>query len=137
MREAADSSIAARGTLEIEERESVRAGAVRRDAEVLEQRIADEVRRPAGGRPGSDVYAWLAEIGWQKLRVDVGEVQQRNVAEWRHVVEFGAGLGIARSGAQRRARGGGEGEEAEEFPPLQFTCSPAVVSRWAFSPAPA
>jgi hypothetical protein len=61
----------------------------------------------------------LPEIRRQELRVRVGEVQQRDVAERLRLVERVGGLRVGVGGPQPAARRGGEGEQAEEFAALQ------------------
>src|SRR2546422_10644044 len=61
------------------------------------------------------IHARLAEIHRQQLPVDIGEMQQRDIAERRYVVELGRGLRLARSRPQAGARRGGQGEEPEKF----------------------
>ena len=61
--------------LEIEMRERMRVARARSDAEMSEQRLADEMRRLAARRPDAEVDARLAEICRQELRVAVGEMQ--------------------------------------------------------------
>src|SRR2546422_11547314 len=61
------------------------------------------------------IHARLAEIHRQQLPVDIGEMQQRDIAERRYVVELGRGLRLARPGPQAGARRGGQGEEPEKF----------------------
>ena len=50
----------------------------------------------------------------------VGDVQQREVAERRNVVQLARGLRAACSRPQACPRRGGEGEEAKEFSALQL-----------------
>ena len=140
MREAAHLSVAARGALEIQVCERVRARRVRRDAEVLEQRLADEMGRPAGGLPNPEIHAGLAKIRRQELRVDVGEVQQGDVAERWDIVELGGRLGRARARAQRRTCRSGKREQAQKFPSLPMSpdlpprASLSKPSEWKFGP---
>src|SRR2546422_10673734 len=58
----------------------------------------------------------LAEIHRQQLSVDIREMQQRDIAERRYVVELGRGLRLARprpqAGARRGGPGGGPGKIA-------------------------
>src|SRR5467141_2195244 len=65
------------------------------------------------------IHARLAKIHRQQLPVDIREMQQRDIAERRYVVELGRGLRLARPGPQAGARRGGQGQEPEEFAPLQ------------------
>ena len=51
-----------------------------RDAEVLEERFADEMRRPPARVADADIHVGLAEVHRQELRVAIGEVQQRDLA---------------------------------------------------------
>src|SRR2546425_7538867 len=68
---------------------------------------------------GPKIHARLAEIHRQQLPVDIGEMQEGNVAERRHVVEPGGGLRSARRGPQPGVRRGGQGQEPEKFATLQ------------------
>src|SRR3989442_6068859 len=61
------------------------------------------------------IHARLAEIHRQQLPVDIGEMQQRDIAERRYVVELGRGLRLARPRPQAGARRGGQGEEPEKI----------------------
>ena len=72
-----------------------------------------------GSLSSPEIHARLAEIHRQQLPVDIGEMQEGNVAERRHVVELGSGLRLARSRPQAGARGGGQGEKPEKFATLQ------------------
>ena len=62
MREAAKLAEAACGLLEIEKREGVGVGAVRLDAEAVEEGAADQVRRLACHRADPEIDARLAKI---------------------------------------------------------------------------
>jgi hypothetical protein len=57
----------------------------------------------------------------QELRMHVGDVQQREIAERRQVVERGSFLRDAGFGPQPRARRGGEREQLQEVAALQPT----------------
>src|SRR2546425_12516153 len=61
------------------------------------------------------IHARLAEIHRQQLPVDIGEMQQRDIAERRYVVELGRGLRLARPRPQAGARPGGPGGETEKI----------------------
>ena len=65
------------------------------------------------------IHARLAEIHRQQLPVYIREMQQRDIAERRYVVELGSGLRLACPGPQAGTRGGGQGEEPEKFATLQ------------------
>src|SRR5712692_1525107 len=116
MREAAELAVALRGSSEIEMREGICRRAVSGNSVLLEKRFADEVRRS----PVTETDAGLPEINREQLAVGVREVQQRNVAERRHVVELVGGLGRACAGSQACTRGGRERKQLEEFAPLQL-----------------
>ncbi len=103
VREAADLAVGARRLREVEVGEGVRLGRAGTDAEALEQRLADEVRRLAQGVADAEVDARLAEAHRLQLRVAIGEVQHADVAEARHVVEALPGIGLARARRRRRA----------------------------------
>src|SRR4051812_35967046 len=106
MRVSAGRAIALRERGEIYVGEGVSRPAVLFDPEFIEKRVADEMRRPAI----ADVDARLAEIRRQELRMYIREMQQRDVAECRQLVELVGRLREARAGAQRGAARRGEGE---------------------------
>jgi hypothetical protein len=117
MRVAAHAAVAARGALEIQVRERVRPRCAGRDAVVAEHGLADQVRRTSI----ADVDARLAEMHRQELRVHIGDMQQRDVAEGGELIELIRRLRVARSRPQRCSRGGGESQEPQEGAPLQTT----------------
>src|SRR5687767_14040313 len=80
VREAADPSVAARGILEIEMRVSVGQAAAGLDAVVLEQRLTDEMRRPALRPEQADVRVRFAEVEGIELRVAIRQVEQGDIA---------------------------------------------------------
>ena len=112
VREAAGLAVGARGFLEVEIGERVRLARSRRDAEMLQQRLADQVRRLALGGAEAEVDVRLAEVHRQQLRVAVGEVQQARVAERLDaVVELRAQLeveGVGAADGKPGHRGGGD-----------------------------
>ena len=120
MGEAADLAVAARGLLEVEVRERMRRRRARPHAHALEQRLAHQVRQLSLHRPHAEVHARLAEVDRPQLRVRVGHVQQRQVAERGDFVERVGSLCLARAGAQAGTRGRGEREEAKEFSSLHW-----------------
>src|SRR5205823_3884191 len=96
----------------IERRERVRYPPSRRDAELLEQRFADEMRRLVARGTDAQIDARLAIVHRQKLRVTVGEMQEAYVAERRNRVEVGAVSAFKRTrigDIQPGNRGGGHG----------------------------
>ena len=118
VRVAADLAVAARGTLEIEVGEGVRRGAARADAEMLQEGFTHEVRRTPGRFGNADIHARLAEVHWQQLRVRIGHVQQRNIAERRQIVELAGSLRRGCTRAQACPRRRGEGQEPEKLASL-------------------
>src|SRR2546428_13504681 len=68
-----------------------------------------------GGLSRTKIHARLAEIHRQQLPVDIGEMQQRNIAARRYVVELGRGLRLARSRPQAGPRRRGQGKEPEKI----------------------
>src|SRR5690348_10208990 len=95
MREAAELAVAVRLFGEVEKREGVRQPALRRDAEIFQERFADEMRRTACHRPEAEIDAGLAEMHGQKLCVRVRHVQHAGIAEAADAVEI-IGVGGAR-----------------------------------------
>jgi hypothetical protein len=119
VREAADLAIALRGALEVEVCERVGLGRSLGEVEMPEKSLAHEMRRLAGRRPGADVDRGLAEVDRRELRVRIRDMQQRDVAERRHVVELGRGLRLARAGTQRGSRCRGGGKKPQKLATLQ------------------
>ena len=97
---AAELAEAPRQRLEIHVRKRVRRGAAALEAVALEQVLADEVRRPSV----PEIDARLTEIHRQQLRMHVGDVQQRHIAEGRQIVERLARPRLGGVGPQARAR---------------------------------
>ncbi len=58
---------------------------------LLEQVLANQMGWLSDRRADADVDARFAEIDGQELRVAIGEVQQRDVAEGRQLIGVGAG----------------------------------------------
>src|SRR5947209_4087513 len=110
MRIAAGLAVSASGRLEIERSEGVGSGAPRRQAEMLEERLADEMRRLAIAQ----VDGRFAKMQRQQLRVHIGDVQERNVAECWNVVQLRRRLRVACPRPQRCACRRGKGQNAEK-----------------------
>ena len=92
MGEAADLAIERGVTLEIEKGEGMGEAGRRRDAEMFQKGLADEMRRPVRHGADADIDIGLAEIDRPQLRVAIGDVQQRHIAERRRVVKRLGGL---------------------------------------------
>ena len=124
VREAAHPAVALGQRREIAVRERVRLAAAGRDAEALEERRADQVRRAAARRAEAEVGVRLAKVQRQQLRVAVGEVQQPQFAERRQRIGiFARG---ARGQQPRRSRGRQHGQE---FAPAQGLHGGATACR--------
>ncbi len=78
------------------------------NAEMPEQRLADQVRRAVRAFADAEIDARLAEAQRQQLGVAIGEVQERHVAESRQVVERFVPRLRARIELEPRRRRGGE-----------------------------
>ncbi len=76
MRKAAHAAVSARGVGEVEVGERVRVAGSGPHAEVLQQRLTDQMRRLPGRGADAEIDARLAEVDRQQLRVTIGEVQQ-------------------------------------------------------------
>jgi hypothetical protein len=110
-------AIAPRRLLEIQHREGVRLGRPGLQAGSLEQVLAHQVWQLPLHRADTQVDAGLAEPDRLELRVAIGHVQQRDVAEARDVVEgalrlLGVGVGMS---AQRHAGHAGGTQHLEEL----------------------
>src|SRR5437870_13278757 len=85
--EAAHFSVPLRRSRKIEVSKGVRFAAARLDSVAPEKGSTDQMRRKVAALPDAEIEARLAEAQRQKLRVAVGEMQQRYVAERRQIVE--------------------------------------------------
>src|SRR5215208_5307620 len=83
MSEAAHTSVHLGGAREIDISAGVSERATRCNAEILEQRFADEMRRLPARLSNADIGIRLAEVDGQKLRVAVGEMEKRQLASSR------------------------------------------------------
>src|SRR5947209_3677951 len=92
MREAAELSEAGCGFLELHAGERMRIRTVGPDSEPLQERAADQMRRPRCHLADADIDAGLADIDRIELRMGIGEVQDARVAEALDVVDA-RGLG--------------------------------------------
>ncbi len=105
MREAAELAEPRGGFLEIEKGESVGVGAVRLDAEAVEEGAADQMRRLSLHDADPEIDARLAEIHRQQLRMRVGHVQDARIAEAFEIVDAAVVGARARPRQSRRERG--------------------------------
>jgi hypothetical protein len=120
VREAADLAVGLRRGGKVEIRERMRVGSSGRDAEILEQTFADEMRRAPLEAAEAQVDARLAVEARQELRVAVREVEQAHVAERRDVVHSSsaAALGERLARSKRKSRRGAGREHVQEFAPI-------------------
>ena len=88
MRVPPQAAVATGGGCKIQRGESVRLGCAGRDAVVAEEGFPHQVRR----MPVADVDVRLAEMDRQELRMHIGDVHERDIAEGRNVVELGGRL---------------------------------------------
>src|SRR2546423_12998768 len=95
MRIATELAVTRGERLEIHMRKRIGRPAAGREAEAFQQMLADQM----GGLPIAQIHAGLAEIDWQELRVDVGDMKQGNVTEWRQLLELRGPLGLGRARA--------------------------------------
>src|SRR6267142_2441467 len=100
MRIATELAVTRGERLEIHMRKRIGRPAAGLQAEPFQQMLADQM----GGLPIAQIHAGLAEIDWQELRVDVGNMKQGNITERRQLIELGGLLGLARARPQARAR---------------------------------
>ncbi len=113
MREAADAPVDGGRPREVEMRQRVGLARARRDAEVAQQALAHQVRRPVCRGADAQVHARLAEVDGAQLRVTVGEMQQADVAELRRVIQR---VGSGGAPVEHEAGNRGRREHANEFP---------------------
>src|SRR4051812_11691680 len=99
MREAADLAIGARGSDIVEVGERMGFARACADTEVLEQRLANEMRWTTCGRTDTEIDVRLAKAHRMELRMAIGEMQEAYVAI-RHETVVKPG---SRREVQRRA----------------------------------
>jgi hypothetical protein len=85
---------------------------LRRNAETLEEVAAGEMRRLSPRRADAEIDRRLAEIDRQQLAVNVGDMQQCDIAERVEFQQFGFAQPLLRhrtrkAAARRQRRGGG------------------------------
>ena len=121
VREAARGAVRPRRALEIDIRERIRGARAAPDAEMPEQRFADEMRRVSARRPYAEIDVRLAEIRRQELRVAVGEMKEADVAERRDsIVQRGTVMAIERAGiVERQSGSGGDRDRFEKLAAVQ------------------
>ncbi len=126
VRESADRSIAARRVHEVEMRDGMCKPAARLDARMLEQRLADEVRRPVPRIAEAHVDAGLAIVDRQQLGVTIGKMQQARLAECFGCVDVCLRRAAAGRAAGRTGCDAGDRQQPQEFSPVH--CSPFAVT---------
>ena len=119
--EAAHAAVTLCRLLIIEEGEGVRAAAAWRDAKMLEEGAADQVRRLPAHRADADIDARLTEKNRPQLGMGVGEMQYADIAEPADVVKIVVGRHRDVRGDARCRRGG---EPAQEIPAIQTRVLP-------------
>ena len=124
--EAADFAVSLRRPLEVEVGVCVGLGGAGADAEMPQQRIADQVGWAAGHGRDAEIHVRFAEQNRQELRVAVGEMQQMDVAEARQVVDARGALGVGTAGQLRQgqAAGGGHPHDMQEFASIHAPAGP-------------
>ena len=86
------------------------------DLKMLEQVLADKMRRVARLLADADVDIRLAVVDRQKLRMAVGEVQERDIAEAGQLIErIAIALGEGVPGIERKPARRGDREHFQEF----------------------
>ncbi len=93
MRKAAELAESPSGFFKFDAGESIGVGTVGPDAEAIEKRPSDQMRRIAPHRSDADIDARLAEEHRPKLRMGIGDVQNARIAEALKIVNariFGA-----------------------------------------------
>ncbi len=122
VRKTADPPVPARGLDEIEMGERVRRGRVRLQTIVLQESVADQMRRTIERAADADIDRGLAEVDRLQLRVAVGEMQQVDVALFR-ARRRARQTGSARRPTCRAARQGrrhrGRGQHPQELATMQ------------------
>src|SRR5438046_2821442 len=108
MRKAAELAEPPRGLPELDEGEGIGRGTVGADAEPIENRLADQMRRLAEHGADAEIDAGLAEEHRPQLRMRIREVQDARVAEFLDVVDARA-VGAARETRQAGREGGNSG----------------------------
>ena len=106
--ETADLAEHARRLLEIQVGVGMLLDAAASNTEVLQQLVADQVRRLAIGSADAQIDVGLAEIDRIQLRMAIGKMQDARITECRHIVEFRIIAARRESGAREYAGGTGQ-----------------------------
>ncbi len=116
VREAAHLAVGVGRVNIVETGESMRLNRVWLDTEMLEQRVADQMRRQAAHRTDAEIDLRLAEIHRVQLRMGIGDMQQADVAVLRQVVQMAciAG-GIAHTVLQQESARRCDGQHLQEL----------------------
>src|SRR5215475_12766732 len=114
MRKAAELAEAAGRLLEFDAGEGIGVGALGADAEAIEKRLADQMRRVAEHRAHAEIDAGFAEEYGAELRMRIRDVQDARIAEFLDVVDARA-VGAAREARQAGRKRGNSGR-LEKFP---------------------
>ena len=116
MGEAADLAVDAGVAFEVEIGKGVSETRVGRNLEMLEEILADDMRRLARHSRDADVDVRLAEIDGQQLCMTIGDMQQGDVAESRRVIDaLGVLLGLRETRRGRHAGHAGSREHIQKF----------------------
>lgn len=108
--ETADLAVDLGGFGEVEIGEGVGLGAAGLDAVVLQQILADQMRGLAERTADAQVDVGFTEPDGQQLGMAVGEMQQRNVAVTRYIVEIGRHLAARQCGLAVQCHAGRSGD---------------------------
>ena len=119
MSEAAGLAVDRGIALEIEVSEGVRKPCIWRNPELFEKCLADNVRGAPCHAADAKIDVGLAEIDRPQLRVTVGDVQKRNVAEgWRVVKLLCRLFGTSCGQGQRHACHACHAKKVQKFPTI-------------------
>src|SRR5690554_1240565 len=109
-------AVGARGFDKIEMRKGVRFKRTRRNAEMTQQMLADQVRYASGHVADAQIDIGLTEMHGQQLCVTIGQMQQAHVAKSREIVKrFGAFRRLCEIARERHSARSGNSENMQKF----------------------
>jgi hypothetical protein len=128
--ESSEPAVALGECREILRGERIRRRAARRNAVMLEQRAAGQVRHKPARGPDAEIDRGLTEVQRQELGVDVGDVEERDIADRLEAQQVGLRkplLGEGAGPAARQHRSRGRSELNKVTPGNHVRCPYAVI----------
>ena len=121
MGEAADPAVDPGIALEVQAGEGMGLGRAGLDLEMAQEGLAHQMGRPPGHGAHPQIDVGFAVMDGGELGVAIGQVQQRDRAEGRRIIEVGRRLfRMGEAARQRQSSGAGGAEDLKEFAPVHL-----------------